>query len=245
MTPNNDRFVQSDKIRDVVFPFFLASNDSEEIKAESFEGTGFLIGQRGRALTAGHVAKRLQNGAAVGGFVGPSDAWFGFGVAAIELHPTEDIAVVALDQPPWHTWNSWMQPCARWEGSSRHYGLWGYPEDLYHEVVVDGIAKGRPDLIFSEGHLRRCMSAIPLPAIKGDSFYELSAMAGRGCSGSPVIAWPPTPGGIWDIIGVYCGERANQSEAIAVGYATRIDALEDWAPEILGHKLIEERARTP
>ena len=59
-------------IRDVVFPFFSVSPAPDGIKFDSFEGTGFIIGCRGFALTAGHVARRLRIGSTVAGFVAAS-----------------------------------------------------------------------------------------------------------------------------------------------------------------------------
>jgi hypothetical protein len=237
-------FVQSTYVRDVVFPLFRASRTTEGIKVDSFEGTGFLIGSRGFALTAGHVAKRLSTDSAVAAFVVPDGGWYGFSIIAAELHPTEDVAVIRLDRnlsgQPWH---SWMLPVVRWEGASRNYGLFGYPEDVYHEVVVDGIARGRPDLVFSQGHIRRRLTDIPLDNIKGCNFFELSQIAGSGCSGSPILCWPP--GSVWEVIGIYCGERASLSNPASVGYAVRLDALAEWIPAVLGHRITEETPTVP
>jgi hypothetical protein len=147
---------------------------------------------------------------------------------------------VLMDKPAGRVWRSWMRPCTRWEGASGGYGLWGYPEDVYHEIVTDGIARGRPDLIFSQGHIRRRISNVPLSSIQRSQFFELSAIAGEGCSGSPVIIWPP--GATWEVIGVYCGERVSQSEPISVGYAVRMDAVADWVPQLLGHPVTDEYA---
>ena len=245
-------FVQSDYIRDVVFPFFSVSPALDGIKADSFEGTGFLIGCRGFALTAGHVARRLRAGSTVAGFVTASTSWYGFSVLDVELHPTEDIAIVRLDSnPSGKPWRSWMHPCTRWEGASRNYGLWGYPEDIYHEVVIDGMAQGRPDLIFSQGHIRRRLSNIPLTSVRGDHFFELSAIAGGGCSGSPIVVWPPTAGVAWEVIGIYSGERFSPSSPnsasspVSVGYAVRFDAVSEWVPELLGHSISGEEPFIP
>lgn len=244
MADDTERFVQATYIRDVVFPFFLVSQATEGVKAESFEGTGFLIGSRGFALTAGHVAKRLRTAPAVAAFVTLAGRWYGFSIIAIESHPTEDVAVVHLDEnPSGQPWHSWMLPCVRWEGPSRNYALWGYPADVYHEVVVDGIARGRPDLVFSQGHIRRRLTNIPLDTIKGSSFFELSQIAGQGCSGSPIVAWPP--GSVWEVIGIYCGERASLSTPVSVGYAIRFDALVGWVPELLSHPINAETPSIP
>lgn len=242
-------FAQSGHIRDVVFPFFLVSRTQDSgVKADSFQGTGFLIGSRGFALTAGHVAQVIRGVPAVAGFVGTSGGWYGFTVREVEVHPTEDIAVVLLDKnPSGQPWHSWMQPCARWDGSSREYSLWGYPEDVYYEVTVDGIARGRPDLVYSRGHIRRRLSNIPLPGIKGKHFFELSTVAGPGCSGSPVIALPSGPG--WEVIGIYCGDRSSRSSSdsipTSVGYAVRMDAVAGWDSKLLGHSIVEEQISDP
>jgi len=239
-------FVQSDAIRDVVFPLFIVSENEGHIKVESFAGTGFLVGQRGMALTAAHIVRNVAGRPAVAGFVGRLGNWHAFHVTAMESHPSEDISVIQIENPSHRSWNSWMRPSMAWEGSSCSYALWGYPEDVYHEVIVDGVAIGRPDLIFSQGHIRRRISNIPLDAVRGINFYELSTVAGPGCSGSPVIKWPPNtllstiPNPPWDVIGVYSGERLRETGDISVGYAVRMDAIQDWVPSLLGHTLDKE-----
>lgn len=99
----------------------------------------------------------------------------------------------------------------------------------------------RPDLTYSEGHVRRRLSNIPLPAIKGSSFLELSQVAGAGCSGSPVIFNSPYAGQPLQLVGVYVGERLDEYST-SVGYATRLDELLNWAPGLLGRTLGEELA---
>lgn len=95
-----------------------------------------------------------------------------------------------------------------------------------HEVVTDGFALPRPDLVYSEGHVRRRLSDIPLGHLRGAAFLELSAIAGSGCSGAPVTADRPGSSP-WEVVGVYVGDRRNEGEGVAVGFATRVAALQE------------------
>lgn len=102
------------------------------------------------------------------------------------------------------------------------YMLWGYPVDVQYEVPNEhGVALPRPDLVYVEGYVRRRLSNIDLPGIRGSQFFELDSAAGAGCSGAPVIL-RQTGGGDWQVTGVYVGNRVNETEGVRVGYATRV-----------------------
>lgn len=222
-------FPQSDALRDHVFPLFDLG--MEEFK---FLGTGFFIGQQSFALTAGHVVK---NSVAAAALLASEEGWMVFEVTSVECHPEEDLAVLQM-QPPglgvnWSTFSTLKKRDTR---SSLSYHLWGYPEDAAIELIAQG--KGlRPDLVYSEGHVRRRISDVPLPGIFGSQFIELSAVAGAGCSGSPVFI--RSSGDNWDLCGVYIGERVND-RATSVGYAVVLDKLAEWEPELLGRALARE-----
>jgi hypothetical protein len=129
---------------------------------------------------------------------------------------------------------------------SSHYYLFGYPEDAAYEIVRDDRAQVRPDLVYSEGHVRRRIAGVPLPKIRGTVFLELSGVAGGGCSGSPVFK-TRSPFEIrrpWLLTGVYVGERITD-RATSVGYAVPSDEISSWAPDLLGRTLQQEAADVP
>lgn len=179
-----------------------------------------------------------------------NNRWVPARVAAVELHATEDLGILQLSSmPPLPSeWRTPFRIRMTWEGSSFDYMLWGYPDDLYHEDVENrgelGAVRPRPDLVCCKGYIRRRISSISLPAIKGQHFYELSALAGTGCSGSPVFT-NQTPDRAWDVVGVYVGERIR-TDGVSVGYALRFDPFLAWVPRLVKRTLIEEsRTFTP
>jgi hypothetical protein len=99
------------------------------------------------------------------------------------------------------------------------YMLWGYPKDVQYETTNDrGLALPRPDLVYAEGYVRRRLSDVEIPLVRGRNFYELSSAAGKGFSGAPVIK-KQHGGGDWQVAGVYVGQRTNEVEGVRVGYA--------------------------
>jgi hypothetical protein len=96
-----------------------------------------------------------------------------------------------------------------------------------------------PDLVFTSGYVRRRISReLPFSIYRGQTFYELSEVAGDGCSGGPVVKIPNTlSGGAWEIMGIYIGA----GEAVTpVGYATRSDSFHSWEPQLLGRSVRDE-----
>jgi len=219
-------FQQGDGIRDYVFPICRV----EEGNLVGFLGTAFLIGTRGYAITAAHCLSAETGLAAI--FVG-HDGWYSWGVTEGHEHPTEDIALIRLAG---RGWKSIFTVSPAPEHSSRDYSSFGYPEDAYWEVVRNDVAAPRPDLVYTQGYVRRRLTDIPLGHIRGSSFYELSDVAGAGCSGSPIFVRERPR---WRVFGVYVGERRTEGGS-SVGYAVRSDAFADWQPEGLAHTVSAE-----
>jgi len=220
-------FTQGDEIRDYVFP--LVEVEGSDVKR--FLGTAFLIGNRGVGLTAAHVLRDSDDEQVVGLFV-DRRTWFPVGVLNWEIHPVEDVAALRLEGTEW---NSFMCLSNSSEGQSLHYRSFGYPVDAMYDLSRNGYAARRPDLVYSEGYVRRRLSCF-LPGLVGTSFYELSAVAGSGCSGSPILKFVQP---VWPVVGIYVGERRNE-DGVEVGYATREESFRDWAPDIVGKRLLDE-----
>jgi len=146
-------------------------------------------------------------------------------ILKFEQHPVEDVALFRL---PADDYYSPFSVVASQHYSSAEYSVWGYPEDEHHDrMAAGGLA---PDLVYSAGHIRRRVS-YELPSVApGRSFYELSTPAGNKCSGAPVSELTNP----WHVIGVYVGERRNDTGTLAVGYATRTEALHAHWPALFG-----------
>ncbi|MFD3580401.1 serine protease [Streptomyces sp. NPDC058644] len=184
-----------------------------------------LKGGGGLAMTARHVADSLMPGKAAVLFVGNDGSWQPAAILGIDKHSTQDVAVLRLepgDYPSPFTLSGFE------EYASLHYTLWGYPDAVLHEIDgPDGRALQRPDLVYSEGYIRRRITR-RLPAVQGDRFFELSTVSGGGCSGAPVISQRPRDH--WKVIGVYVGQCRSENNDLAVGYAVRISDLPVDAP---------------
>lgn len=63
---------------------------------------------------------------------------------------------------------SWMSLAGRWEGQSLPYCSWGYPASVMYEIVDNDLARPRPDLVYTQGYIRRNVSW-PLPGFVGRS----------------------------------------------------------------------------
>lgn len=238
------------KVRDIVFPLILAEQTKVgESKVVSFLGTGFLIGSEGYALTAAHVVdiKVEANQAIVALFINKeTNKWEIFNADRADTHPTEDVAVLKMRQGTWYKTD--VKISFEMQFASFEYQLFGYPcANLYEDVDVKdqfGSVLGRPDLIYSKGHIRRRVS-FKLPSIKGNCLYELSEPVGSGCSGSPIFK---SKNGIWEVIGIYIADKTEsavfegydkdlnwtiQSFELSgsLSYAVRMDAIKDWVPK--------------
>ncbi len=214
----------------------------------AFLGAGFMIGSNGYALTAAHVldVTLSTNQGILGMLVDKvTNRWLGFTFSIVDIHPTEDIALLQIPEAGWK--ESGIRVSFEKQFSSFQYKLFGYPSaNLLEDVDVRdamGQVLGRPDLIYSSGHIRR-RTTFTLPSIRGKSFYELSQPAGRGCSGSPVFR---VSGNIWDVVGIYVADRivnipfetydkdlnwklTTLELPEGMGYAVRMDAASDWTP---------------
>ena len=54
---------------------------------------------------------------------------------------------------------SWMRLAGTWEGQSLPHRSWGYPENVMYEAVDNGVAQPRPDLVYTQGYIRRRVSS--------------------------------------------------------------------------------------
>lgn len=240
-------------IRDLVFPLILAEKVGEdEIIMVSFLGTGFLIGSKGYALTAAHVVdlQTKPNQAIVGLFIDKTtNQWTVHNSDTCDTHPSEDVALLKMRGEHWE--ETTIKVSFEKQFASFDYKLFGYPNANLLEDVDSrdsaGRVLGRPDLIYSAGHMRRRVS-FSMPAIKGRCFYELSQPVGAGCSGSPIFT---TRDGLWYVVGIYVADKTvsvsfetyNKKldwviETIempgALAYAVRMDDLSNWIPKELG-----------
>ncbi|NVM75943.1 hypothetical protein FHW83_001730 [Duganella sp. SG902] len=231
--------VHSPKISDVVCPIFLGAWKDNEFEYRTITGTTFSIGKRGFAITAAHVIDQIADdggGAAVGA-VSAAGVWVPIRILESEKHPTEDVGILRLASIP-HP--SWLVISHTSENQSCTYDCWGYPiaiAELSSKYEEDGL--DNPDLVYTHGYIRRRISrSLPMSVYRGVAFYEISDIAGDGCSGGPVIKKKSVGGATWDILGIYIG--ASQASGIEVAYATRADAFADWVPKILNRSVSEE-----
>lgn len=219
--------------RDLILPVVEVDTSGETAAMSCFRGTAFLIGDRGVGLTAEHVIRDPAMQLAVLA-VAADNTWTWHAISSTEAHGTEDVAVFKVDDPlP----APYLRITPEWEGSSLSWTLWGFPEDVVNENEEQGQVVFRPDVVFVSGYIRRHLSGVEIPRINGKELYELSGLAGQGCSGAPVIH---NAGGTWRVLGVYLGERLAADRGLFVSYAARMDNLADWTPELLGCNLVEE-----
>lgn len=229
----------SPAIRDIVLPIFLGAWKDNEFEYRTITGTAFSIGKRGFALTAAHVIDQIADdggGSAVGA-INANGAWMPIRILDTEKHPTEDVAIIHLSSIP-HP--SWLVISHTPENQSCTYDAWGYPiviAELSSKYEMHG--KDSPDLVYTSGYIRRRVShELPMSVYRGSAFYEISDIAGDGCSGGPVIKRQSGSRATWELIGVYIG--AAQTSGMQVAYATRADAFANWHPKILGRTVHEE-----
>lgn len=221
--------------RDCILPLIEMSLHEDGFDYESFHGTCFLIGSDGYAITNLHLLG-VRKGNELGVLIVENGLWRAHIVEATETHPVEDIAILKLRGMKY---KSFLKISTRSEYSPCKYKQLSYPEDVESELVIDNRVVHRPDLIYLEGYIRRRMSNMEIP-LKGSDFYELSEPGSTGCSGSPVIDM--RGGEIWDVIGVYCGNKTSalNGNISGVRHAVRSDAICDWKPSILNKKISDE-----
>lgn len=230
-------FTQSDAIRDYIFPLCTIEQVAGGMNVKKFLGSGFFIGSSGFALTAGHILNAGKEEPMAALFAVPGRGWQAFAVTTRELHQSEDVGILRVGG---NQWKSIFKVANTSENSACRYRLFGYPEDVVYELVKDGRALIRPDLVYNEGYIRRRVD-FSLPTMKGNSFYELSEVAGSGCSGAPItkVDIPGLSHLNWNVVGMYIGEKIND-RGTSVGYAVREDAFRDWVPKCLGRSILVE-----
>jgi hypothetical protein len=216
-----------DPVISYVIPLVLTSRgDGGDWRLEEIAGTGFLVAEgRGLGVTARHIAHNLERGTAAAVFAQADGTWRAVQILKFEQHPVEDVALFRL---PADDYYSPFSVVASQHYSSAEYSVWGYPEDEHHDRMAAG--GSAPDLVYSAGHVRRRVS-YELPSVApGRSFYELSTQAGHKCAGAPVSELTNP----WHVIGVYVGEHRSDTGTLAVGYATRTEALHAHWPALFG-----------
>lgn len=225
----------------------VVKRGDSRIHAESVEGTGFLLARgRGLGVTARHVAAALEQKTSIGdlfrpetdeeefrvpgvGFIGVDGMFRAAPIVALQLHPTEDVALFRLADDDYY---SPYTISAEEHDASDDYSLWGYPDDVRHDYFTEQARPLNVPLVYSSGHVRRRVSSeLPVNNIRGKKFYELSTPAGSCASGSPV-AERSNP---WRVAGVYVGERRNETGSFAVGFGTRAEAILDEWPQLAEH----------
>jgi hypothetical protein len=212
-------------VRDLVLPIVEVERNGSELNYRSLLGTAFSVQKASLLLTAKHVFYSKPHKIALQVI---NNQWWSVGLDLLAAHPTEDVAIL---KPHWTQIPSGaLRVTTSRENASCHYHVWGYPEDVLFDLSEpDSFGKtlGVPDLVFSAGHVRRRFSG-PIPGLIGSNFYEMSNIAGSGCSGGPVINGYRKP---YDsVIGIYVGERFSSSSGNykAISYSARFDDIADW-----------------
>jgi hypothetical protein len=238
-------FNQTGAIQDYVFPLCKATKDinTKQYAYKELIGTGFLIGNNGYALTAAHVIdqlledKKSDEDVIVGLFQSDSE-WNVFEILQHEKHPTEDVGIIRIQG---ENWKSFLTVTDLPQNSACEYHCWGYPHEIAKELrKLDENALDRPELVYTQGYIRRRISRELYPTLiyRGVQFYEVSETIGGGASGGPIIKKIVISIGkpVWQVIGIYIGEREDRN----IGYAVRAEAFANWVPTILKKRIIEE-----
>lgn len=216
-------------------------------------GTAFHIGTGGYALTAKHVIAGKPK-TLVALTMAEAGGWTWTPVIASELHPSEDVAIVKLESG---ACRSGFPLSSAVELTSSRYRIYAYPGQARR---LETAAGEFPDLVYTEGYIRRRYSASVYPStgssspvgaarVDGTAFFELSQVAGPGTSGGPVF-------GLGDplaVIGIYSAEKhipqiinTDDKQIVqltSVAYAVRDDAFRDWRPAMLGGRTVLEESR--
>jgi len=237
-------FDQKDQLKNFIFPLIRATKKSAGYyEYGELIGTGFFIGARGYALTAGHVIDQLfdvlpKNGAVLAIFSDSDGNWHPYEIIEKEKHSSEDVGIIKVNGD-W--WNSLLEIDIVPGHSGQEYHCWGYPRVVAKEVTkIQESGLERPELIFTQGYIRRRISReLEVVMYIGCQFYELSEIVGEGNSGGPVILKTSVrPNQPMKLLGVYIGEKS--SKGIDISYAVRSEAFMNWSPTILGKTVLQE-----
>ena len=129
----------NDEVRNFVLPLISAEPNGNDVGMREFLGTAFLLGAHpGYALTARHVVDRQMRGMMGAAWVDAANQWRIYGVEVVGFHPVEDIALLRV-QPEADLPESPFTLETPEVHATAWYGVWGYPEDVLCEVVVDFI----------------------------------------------------------------------------------------------------------
>ncbi|WP_326549990.1 S1 family peptidase [Micromonospora sp. NBC_01813] len=230
-------FIHTTDIRDAVFPLAEVADG----RAANPTGTGFLVGLSGFALTASHCVPRDVTN--LRAFFRLPNRWAAVHVLAAERHPTEDVALLRLSIKG-QIWGMLRLDDRR---LSPEHGVevLGYPEETFYERLrPDGTASYNPQIVNTRAYIRRLVNN-PDHDMRGggESFYELSQLAGDGCSGAPAVAYDAPGSKTYKVVGIYKGQRQMTSSGgitTSVGYATRSEMFAGWCPDILCQTLLKE-----
>jgi len=240
-------YIQGDKLTEIVIPLLVTPFDkSSEVLSPPRElvGTGFLIGANGFALTAAHVIDQLietrKDNEVLSTHLLDGNGLHPFLIVDHEKHPTEDVGILRLEN---HNLKSFLAISNKRYLHSTPYIAWGYPRETAEELLfIRENADLFPDIIFIEGYIRRVIHhELRLTIFKGNRFYEVSDLGGPGYSGSPVIAKNSLNMNLWEVLGIYIGEKDGL--IAPVGYVVPSRNFFDWKPNILGCTIIEESNR--
>lgn len=218
-------------ITDAVLPLaIVAPPENGACAVEALIGTGFIVGNPQRLVTAKHVALLSDR---IVGMHAVDGTWITVGFTDRRDHPSEDVSIYTLE--PGIECKDWFTLSAEEQYATGEYAVFGYPEEVYHDAPPEG-ATGRvlprPDVIYGAGVIRRRVSA-SIPGVIGASFLELSDTLGLGSSGGPIIAKNRGEAGL-RVVGVYVAERTIQMagrQPRTVAYAVRLASITPWLRE--------------
>lgn len=212
----------------VVFPLLRID---PSVPVAQLIGTGFLLGGHAIGVTAAHVLPADTTNVFAWRVVGGESK--AQPLDCVERHPSVDLAVFRLpsidaDESPLEFRD------AKVVGGTA-YVQWGYPVDAAYREPSAGTVPSRvsPEPVFVRGYVRRRYDhELPLAEVPGTQFLELSELAGRGASGSPVMSEQDARRQRWHVLGVYVGENLSLDvDRPPVSYALRCDAFSGWRPQ--------------